>query len=131
MVRVVLGPVSWASAPCLATETSGGHRRRWPVLSQNRYRTGRNLQRFACRVILAGAEGRMWLLLLPLKLRYLLLSTALAGLAACAVLVWWLPGRAAVLAFPLLFFGFFSVLGLRDFFQSRHAILRNYPITAH
>src|SRR5262249_44422440 len=73
----------------------------------------------------------MWLLLLPLKLRYLLLSTALVGLTACAALVWWLPDRAAVLAVPLLFFGFFSALGLRDFFQLRHAILRNYPITAH
>jgi glutamate synthase domain-containing protein 2 len=73
----------------------------------------------------------MWLLLLPLKLRYALLSTALAGLAVSIALVWWLPDRAAWLAVPLVFFGFFSVLGLRDFFQRRHAILRNYPITAH
>jgi hypothetical protein len=31
----------------------------------------------------------------------------------------------------LAFFAFFSILGLRDFFQTRHAILRNYPITAY
>ena len=73
----------------------------------------------------------MWLLLLPLKLRYALLSTALAGFAICAALAWWLPNHIALLAVPLVFFGFFSVLGLRDFFQHRHAILRNYPITAH
>jgi glutamate synthase domain-containing protein 2 len=73
----------------------------------------------------------MWLLLLPLKLRYALLSTALAGLAASAAFAWFDPARMPILTVPLAFFGFFSVLGLRDFFQSRHAILRNYPITAH
>jgi glutamate synthase domain-containing protein 2 len=72
----------------------------------------------------------MWLLL-PLKLRYVLLSTALAGLAACAAWAGYDPEKLALLALPLAFFAFFSVLGLRDFFQSRHAILRNYPITAH
>jgi glutamate synthase domain-containing protein 2 len=73
----------------------------------------------------------MWLLLLPLKLRYALLSTALAGLAASVLLAWWFPNQTTLLAVPLIFFGFFSLLGLRDFFQPRHAILRNYPITAH
>src|SRR5262249_11883603 len=68
---------------------------------------------------------------LPLKLRYALLSTALAGFSACAVLVWLVPNRTAALAVPLVFFGFFSGLGLRDFFLRRHPILRNYPITAH
>jgi hypothetical protein len=73
----------------------------------------------------------MWLLLLPLKLRYILVSTALAGVAASGVSIWRLPEQAAVLPVPLVVFGFFAVLGLRDFFQPRHAILRNYPITAH
>jgi len=73
----------------------------------------------------------MWLLLLPLKLRYMLLSTALLGLAASAGLAWRYQDQAWILAAPFLCFGAFSVLGLRDFFQSRHAILRNYPITAH
>ena len=71
--------------------------------------------------------GCMWLLLIPLKLRYLLLSVALAGLAASAVLAWWFSDHLALLAILLIFFGFFSLLGLRDFFQP----LRNYPITAH
>jgi glutamate synthase domain-containing protein 2 len=73
----------------------------------------------------------MWLLLLPLKLRYALLSTALAGLAASAASMWLFPNQTALLAVPLVFFGFLSAFGLRDFFQRRHAILRNYPITAH
>jgi hypothetical protein len=78
-----------------------------------------------------GLGGAMWLLLLPLKLRYMLLSTALVGFFAATALTWRYPDRAALLAIPLIFFTFFSGLGLRDFFQSRHAILRNYPITAH
>ena len=73
----------------------------------------------------------MWLLLIPLKLRYILLSTALLGLAGCAALAWQYPNQISVLLLPLIFFGLFSMLGLRDFFQTRHAILRNYPITAH
>ena len=73
----------------------------------------------------------MWLLLLPLKMRYILLSTALAGFVVSAALAWRYVDHAALLAIPLVFFGFFSVLGLRDLFQPRHAILRNYPITAH
>jgi glutamate synthase domain-containing protein 2 len=73
----------------------------------------------------------MWLLLVPLQLRYILLSIALIGfgLSMVASLIW--PGNLYLLAVPLAFFGFFSALGLRDLFQTRHAILRNYPITAH
>jgi len=73
----------------------------------------------------------MWLLLVPLKLRYMLLSTALLGFVISAAFAWSHQDLAAVLALPLAFFGAFSVLGLRDYFQPRHAILRNYPITAH
>lgn len=73
----------------------------------------------------------MWLLLLPLKLRFMLLSVALTGLAASLAMACYQPSRMALLAAPLLFFFSFSALGLRDFFQTRHAILRNYPITAH
>jgi hypothetical protein len=73
----------------------------------------------------------MWLLLLPLKLRYMLLSTALAGFAALATFAWFNPARSPILAVPLAFLGFVSILGLRDLLQSRHANLRNYPITAH
>jgi glutamate synthase domain-containing protein 2 len=73
----------------------------------------------------------MWLLLLPLKLRFMLLSVALIGLAASLAVACYQPTRMALLAAPLLFFFSFSALGLRDFFQTRHAILRNYPITAH
>jgi glutamate synthase domain-containing protein 2 len=59
------------------------------------------------------------------------LSTALLGLAGSSALAWQDPSQIPVLLLPLIFFGLFSMLGLRDFFQTRHAILRNYPITAH
>ena len=73
----------------------------------------------------------MWLLLLPLKMRYLLVSVALGGLALSVSLAWRHQDQGPLLAVAIGFFGFFSALGLRDFFQARHAILRNYPITAH
>ena len=73
----------------------------------------------------------MWLLLLPLKLRYMLLGIALLGFAAVIAGGLHDPTLASLLAAPLAFFAFFSILGLRDFFRTRHAILRNYPITAH
>src|SRR5215470_11159102 len=73
----------------------------------------------------------MWLLLIPLKLRYMLLCIALLGFTAVIAGALRYPNQASLLAAPLAFFAFFSILGLRDFFQTRHAILRNYPITAH
>src|SRR5215468_965452 len=75
--------------------------------------------------------GTMWLLLLPLKFRYILLTLSLLGFAGLAAWTAWAPDLIRWLAGPLGFFGFFSALGLRDYFQRRHAILRNYPIAAH
>src|SRR5258705_12175715 len=49
----------------------------------------------------------MWLLLLPLKLRYMLWSAAIAGLAASAFAAWRYPDRILWLGLPLVFFGFF------------------------
>jgi glutamate synthase domain-containing protein 2 len=83
------------------------------------------------KVLVDRVGGIMWLLLLPLKLRFMLLSVALIGLAACAAWACYTPDRLPALAGPILLFSAFSALGLRDFFQRRHAILRNYPITAH
>jgi len=73
----------------------------------------------------------MWLLLVPLKPRYMLLCIALLGFAAVIAGALRYPNQASLFAAPLAFFAFFAILGLRDFFQTRHAILRNYPITAH
>jgi glutamate synthase domain-containing protein 2 len=70
-------------------------------------------------------------LLLPFTPRYILLTIALSGTAALGVLTYESPGLIRYLALPLAILGFFSLLGLRDLFQTKHAILRNYPIAAH
>jgi glutamate synthase domain-containing protein 2 len=73
----------------------------------------------------------MCALLLPFTPRYILLTLALLGTLAFAGLMWRYPNSTLPLAFPLAFFGFFLLLGLRDLVQTKHAILRNYPIAAH
>jgi glutamate synthase domain-containing protein 2 len=70
-------------------------------------------------------------LLLPFTPRYILLTIAAAGTLAFGVLAWRYPQSALHLAVPLGIFGFFFLLGLRDLIQTKHAILRNYPIAAH
>jgi len=73
----------------------------------------------------------MHVLTLPFTPRYLLLTLALAG---TALSVWGMtafPDWLTWLTAPLALFGFFALLGLRDLTQTRHAILRNYPIAAH
>jgi glutamate synthase domain-containing protein 2 len=70
-------------------------------------------------------------LLLPIAPRYILLSIALGGTAVFMGLAWHYPGQIGYLVAPLAFFSFFAAVGLRDFFQGHHAILRNYPIAAH
>ena len=70
-------------------------------------------------------------LLLPFTPRYILLTLAVLGTAAFAALIWRYPEAALHLAVPLAVFGFFAALGVRDLVQTKHAILRNYPIAAH
>ncbi len=70
-------------------------------------------------------------LMLPFALRYLLVTIAVLGTATFAFAAWIFPGWELFIAPPLAAFGFFAALGIRDLFQTRHAILRNYPIIAH
>jgi glutamate synthase domain-containing protein 2 len=70
-------------------------------------------------------------LMLPLETRYLPL-TLVSGLAlVLALLTLWLPEWRWFLAIPLVTSVAVAALGARDLFQLRHAILRNYPLTAH
>jgi len=73
----------------------------------------------------------MGILLLPFQFRYLLLTGALALTAVLVTVVWADPRWLELLALPIVVFGALSLLGLRDAVQTRHAILRNYPIAAH
>lgn len=74
----------------------------------------------------------MHLFLLPFTPRYILLTIALAGTGVFGLLAYQqLPWPPVYLALPWIVFALFALLGLRDLLQTRHAILRNYPISAH
>jgi glutamate synthase domain-containing protein 2 len=72
-------------------------------------------------------------LLLPFSPRYIILTicavvTALLvgiGIFDAKLKVW------ELLAIPIVVFGALTVLGIRDLTQKNHAVLRNYPISAH
>jgi glutamate synthase domain-containing protein 2 len=77
-----------------------------------------------------GNTMRLWLL--PFYPRYILLSFSVVASAALAIALWRGSPEATYITGPLLiFFLFFAALGIRDVVQTKHAILRNYPITAH
>ena len=61
----------------------------------------------------------------------LTLSFLLTLVFAAALRASPLPGWNVVLALCLCLFGALTLLGVRDLVQRRHAVLRNYPISAH
>jgi glutamate synthase domain-containing protein 2 len=76
-------------------------------------------------------ESTMDTLLLPFSPRYIILTI-------CAVVTMLLLGIGLVdgkvfdlVLIPTLIFAALTVLGIRDLTQKSHAVLRNYPITAH
>src|SRR6202140_4916653 len=72
-------------------------------------------------------------LLLPFSPRYIVL-TICAVVTALLLGVGMLdhnPKAWEVVLIPSLLFGGLSLLGIRDLLQKRHAVLRNYPISAH
>lgn len=73
----------------------------------------------------------MSLFSLPFKLRYAALTMSLLITGGFAYLAYSQPDAIAIAIVPLAVFGVLSLVGLRDLVQSRHAILRNYPIAAH
>src|SRR4029078_4493709 len=72
-------------------------------------------------------------LLLPFSPRYIILTicavvTALLvgiGIVDAKLKVW------ELLAIPIVIFGALTLLGIPDLTQKNHAVLRNYPISAH
>jgi glutamate synthase domain-containing protein 2 len=71
----------------------------------------------------------MHTLLLPLKPRFILYTAVLAITAILLIELYLFP--SAYVAIPLLLFGGLSIIGTIDLIQTRHAILRNYPLAAH
>jgi glutamate synthase domain-containing protein 2 len=70
-------------------------------------------------------------ILTPLKPRYLLLTLSVAGTVAFAALALLHPPLWLLWGVLALCCGGLAALGFRDLTQTRHAILRNYPIAAH
>jgi glutamate synthase domain-containing protein 2 len=73
----------------------------------------------------------MRVLLVPFRLRYIVYT---ASIAATVVFIALALAQPHLVSYFLLFIGVFgtlSALGTVDLLQSRHAVLRNYPISAH
>jgi glutamate synthase domain-containing protein 2 len=66
-----------------------------------------------------------------LKARYVAVTIVGFATLALGLLAHRLPQWALLIAPFLVGSAFLTFVGLRDLFQTRHAILRNYPITAH
>ena len=73
----------------------------------------------------------MRLLLLPFTPRFAVLTMLLFATGALAVGLQLHPTWALELAIPLAVTAGLSLLGLYDLLQSRHSVLRNYPIIGH
>src|SRR5450755_4529425 len=70
-------------------------------------------------------------LLLPFSPRYIVL-TICAVVTALLLSIGILDHKAFdVVLIPILIFGALTLLGIRDLLQKSHAVLRNYPISAH
>jgi hypothetical protein len=71
----------------------------------------------------------------PLRLafspRFIVYTLSVLATAALLVAVFADPASFNLAAIPLALFASLTVLGTHDLIQTRHAVLRNYPISAH
>src|SRR5205807_1677581 len=89
-----------------------------------------NTQEVLKRLPLAE-EGIMETLLLPFSPRFIVL-TICAVVTALLIGIGFADGKIFdILLIPILIFGALTLLGVRDLMQKGHAVLRNYPISAH
>jgi len=70
-------------------------------------------------------------LLLPFTARFIALTLCAVATALLLGLVLTDPDWLDWVLLPLFGFGALTLLGIRDLIQERHAVLRNYPISAH
>ncbi|MGZ9093007.1 MAG: FMN-binding glutamate synthase family protein, partial [Rhodoplanes sp.] len=70
-------------------------------------------------------------LLLPFSPRLFAYTMSLVATAALAALAWREPSLLPYLAFFIAVFAGLALVGTVDLLQTRHAILRSYPILAH
>jgi glutamate synthase domain-containing protein 2 len=68
---------------------------------------------------------------LPFEPRFITLTLAIIATLAFFVLLLLFPAWDGLISVPLVIAAGLSLLGVRDLFQTRHAVLRNFPILAH
>jgi glutamate synthase domain-containing protein 2 len=73
----------------------------------------------------------MQALALPFSARFIVLTLCVAATALCLGLAMAQTTWLGALSIPIVVFGGLSLLGIHDVVQTRHAVLRNYPIAAH
>ena len=73
----------------------------------------------------------MGMIRLAFTLRFIVYTLSILLTAALVLTVLAYPPAIDLAAVPLAVFAGFTVLGTRDLIQTRHAVLRNYPISAH
>ena len=71
----------------------------------------------------------MRILLLPFSARFIAYTAVLIITAALLIELYFFP--SPIVAVPLVLFSALAVIGTVDLIQTRHAVLRNYPLTAH
>jgi glutamate synthase domain-containing protein 2 len=70
-------------------------------------------------------------LYLPFNSRFIVLTVCVLLTIACIAAAAAVPGWVGPLSIPIVIFAALSLLGMRDLVQQHHAVLRNYPISAH
>src|SRR6516164_10386003 len=73
----------------------------------------------------------MRMLSLAFTPRFICYTLSILFAATLLLIILAVPQATYVAAAPLALFAGLSVLGTRDLLQSRHSVLRNYPISAH
>jgi len=66
---------------------------------------------------------------LPLQPRFIVYTAAVITTAVLSVEFFW--SASVYVAIPLALSAFLAMIGTLDLIQKRHAVLRNYPLTAH
>ena len=66
---------------------------------------------------------------LPLQPRFIVFTAVVLATATLTVAVFFSPSIYIVI--PLVVCAALTVIGTVDLIQTRHAVLRNYPLTAH
>ncbi len=68
---------------------------------------------------------------LPFEPRFITLTLAIAATLLFLFLFVVFPAWDGLIVIPLIIAAGLSLLGIRDLVQTRHAVLRNFPILAH